>query len=123
MQQWHDLGCALRKCPYNTLQTKLDKRFSQGLQLNINYTWSKALGYANDNVFARYPSASFGPNDSNRDHVFVISGVYQLPFGKDRMFLSHSGHLMNYLIGGYSISEASTWRSGARFTPTYAECG
>jgi hypothetical protein len=108
---------------YSALQTKLDKRFSQGLQFNINYTWSKALGYANDNVFARYPSASFGPNDTNRAHVFVISGVYQLPFGKNRMFLSHSGRLMDYLVGGYSISGASTWQSGARFTPTYAECG
>jgi hypothetical protein len=108
---------------YNALQTKLDKRFSQGLQFNINYTWSKALGYANDNVFARYPGASFGPNDTNREHVFVISGVYQLPFGKNRMFVSHSGRLMDYLVGGYSLTGSSTWQSGARFTPTYAECG
>ncbi len=108
---------------YNALQTKLDKRFANGLQFNANYTWSKALGYANDAVFARYPSASFGPNDTNREHVFVISGIYQLPFGKNRMFLSHSGRLMDYLVGGYSLSGASTWQSGARFTPTYAECG
>jgi hypothetical protein len=108
---------------YNALQTKLDKRFSQGLQFNINYTWSQALGYANDNVFARYPRVSFGPNDTNREHVFVISGVYQLPFGKNRMFLSHSGRLMDYLVGGYSLSGSSIWQSGARFTPTYAECG
>src|SRR5258705_916829 len=53
--------------PYNPLQRKLDKRFANGLQFNANYTWSKALGYANDNVFARYPSVSFGPNDTNRE--------------------------------------------------------
>ena len=108
---------------YNALQTKLDKRFAHGLQFNANYTWSKALGYANDNVFARYPSVSFGPNDTNREHLFVVSGVYQLPFGRNRMFLSHSSRLMDYLVGGYSLSGASTWQSGARFTPTYAECG
>ena len=108
---------------YNALQTKLDKRFAHGLQFNANYTWSKALGYANDNVFARYPRVSFGPNDTNREHLFVISGVYQLPFGKNRMFLSNSSRLMDYLVGGYSLSGASTWQSGARFTPTYAECG
>jgi hypothetical protein len=108
---------------YNALQTKLDKRFANGLQFNANYTWSKALGYANDNVFARYPTVSFGPNDTNREHVFVISGIYQLPFGRNRMFLSHSGRLMDYLVGGYSISGSSIWQSGARFTPTYAECG
>jgi len=108
---------------YSGLQTKLDKRFSHGLQFNANYTWSRALGYANDNVFARYPRVSFGPNDTNREQVFVISGLYQLPFGKDRMFLSHSGRLVDYLVGGYSLSGSSIWQSGARFTPTYAECG
>ncbi len=30
---------------------------------------------------------------------------------------------MDYLVGGYSLSGSSTWQSGARFTPTYAECG
>jgi len=108
---------------YNALQTKFDKRFAHGLQFNANYTWSKAMGYANDAVFARYPRVSYGPNDTNRAQVFVLSGVYELPFGKNRMFLSHSGRLMDYLVGGYSLSGASTWESGAPFTPTYAECG
>jgi hypothetical protein len=109
---------------YNALQTKLDKRFSQGLQFNINYTWSKALGYANDNVFARYPSASFGPNDTNREHVFVISGVYQLPFGKNRCSCSQWS-TYGLPCRWYSISGASTGRRCAPH-PTYAEwpgCG
>lgn len=108
---------------YNALQTKFDQRFSHGLQFNVNYTWSKALGYANDNVFARYPRVSFGPNDTNRAQVFVGSGVYQLPFGRNRMFLSHSSRLMDYVVGGYTITGSTTWSSGARFTPTYQECG
>jgi hypothetical protein len=108
---------------YNALQTKLDKRFSNGLQFNANYTWSRALGYANDNVFARYPRVSYGPNDTNRAQIFVLSGLYQLPIGKNRMFLSNGGRLMDYLVGGYSLSGSSTWQTGARFTPTYAECG
>ncbi len=107
---------------YHALQTKLDKRFANGLQFNANYTWSKAMNYANDSVFARYPRASYGPNDTNRTNIFVLSGVYQLPFGKDRMFLSHSGRLMDYVVGGYTISGATTYQSGAPFTPTFAEC-
>ena len=93
---------------YNALQTKLDKRFSNGLQFNANYTWSRALGYANDNVFARYPRVSYGPNDTNRAQIFVLSGLYQLPIGKNRMFLSNGGRLMDYLVGGYSLSGSST---------------
>jgi hypothetical protein len=108
---------------YNALQTKLDKRFAHGLQFNANYTWSKAMNYANDAVFARYPRVSYGPNDTNRTHIFVLSGVYQLPFGKDRMFLSHSSRWMDYLVGGYTVSGVTTYESGSPFTPTFAECG
>jgi len=108
---------------YNALQTKLDKRFSHGLQFNANYTWSKAMNYANDNVFARYPRVSYGPNDTNRTNVFVLSGVYELPFGKNRMFFSDSSRWMDYLIGGYTISGSSTYQSGSPFTPTFSGCG
>lgn len=108
---------------YHSLQTKLDKRFSNGLQFNANYTWSKAMNYANDAVFANYPGLSYGRNDTNRTNVFVLNGLYQLPFGKNRMFLSHGSRWMEYLVGGYSLSGTTTWESGRPFTPTYAECG
>ena len=36
---------------YNALQVKLDKRFSQGLQFQANYTWSKAFNHSNDSGF------------------------------------------------------------------------
>lgn len=108
---------------YNALQTKLDKRFSHGLQFNANYTWSKAINYANDSVFARYPRVSRGPNDTNRTNIFVLSGLYQLLFGKNRMFFSNSTRWMDYLIGGYTISGTTTYQSGSPFTPTFSGCG
>lgn len=108
---------------YNALQTKLDKRFASGLQFQANYTWSKAMNYANDNAFAHYPRASYGRNDTNRTNIFVLSGVYELPFGRNRMFLSDSNHLVDSFIGGWSLAGTTTWESGRPFTPTYAECG
>lgn len=108
---------------YHALQTDIQKRFANGLQFNANYTWSKALNYANDEAFANYPRISYGPNDTNRAQVFVLSGLYQLPFGRNRLFLSHSGRLIDYLVGGYTLSGDTTWESGLPFTPTYAECG
>jgi Carboxypeptidase regulatory-like domain len=108
---------------YHALQAKFDKRFAHGLQFSANYTWSKAINYANDEAFANYPIASRGRNDTNRTHIFVFNGIYQLPFGKDRMFLSHANRWMDYLVGGYSLAGTSTWQSGRPFTPTYQECG
>ncbi|HTD97111.1 MAG TPA: TonB-dependent receptor [Edaphobacter sp.] len=108
---------------YHSLQTVLEKRFSNGLQFNANYTWSKAMNYANDAAFARYPRASYGPNDTNRNHVFVFSSVYQLPFGRNGLLLRNSNRLVNGLVGGYTLSGNTTYESGLPFTPTYAECG
>ena len=63
------------------LQAKLDKRFTNGLQFVAHYTWSKNLthdgGYANID-----PQVNYGPDDFNRKHVFSVSCVYELPFGK-----------------------------------------
>lgn len=108
---------------YHALQTKLDKRFSNGLQFNANYTWSKSTNYANDAVFANYPTLSHGRNDTNRTHVFVFSGVYALPFGRNQMFASNVNRMVDYAIGGWTLSGTTTWESGRPFTPTYAECG
>ena len=108
---------------YNALQTKLDKRFSNGLQFNANYTWSKAMNYANDATFANYKQLSWGRNDTNRTNIFVVSSVYALPFGKGKMFLGGANRLVDSLIGGYSLAGQTTWESGRPFTPTYAECG
>jgi hypothetical protein len=108
---------------YHSLQTKLDKRFSNGLQFNANYTWSKAMNYANDEAFANYPGLSHGRGDTNRTNVFVLSGVYALPFGRDRMFANHVNRMANYVIGGWNLSGTTTSESGRPFTPTYGECG
>jgi len=107
---------------YNALQTKVTQHLSNGLSFNANYTWSKAMNYANDAAFAQYKRASWGRNDTNREHIFVLSGVYELPFGKNRMLFSKVSRPVDYVIGGWSLSGQSTWESGRPFTPTYAEC-
>jgi hypothetical protein len=75
------------------------------------------------NYFANDPRVEKGPSDTNRNQLFVLSGVYELPFGKNKMFGSRSGKLMDYAIGGWQIAGTTTWEGGLPFTPTYAECG
>ncbi len=112
------------RATYNALQTKLDKRFSNGLQFNANYSWSKAENFANDPAYIYYRKQySWGRNDTNRTHIFVFSSVYTLPFGKGKMFLGNSNRLLDTLVGGYTLAGQTTWESGRPFTPTYQECG
>ena len=108
---------------YNALQAKLDKRLSNGLTFNANYSWSKAENYANDAAFTNYKRYSWGRNDTNRAQIFVLSGVYALPFGKQGKYLTSANRLVDSLVGGISLAGQATWESGRPFTPTYQECG
>ena len=107
---------------YDALQTKVEHRFSHGFQMLADYTWSRAQNYG-QTYFAIDPSVEKGPGDTNRNQVFVLSGVYELPFGKDKMFGNTGNRVVNYAIGGWQLAGDTTWESGLPFTPTYGECG
>ena len=107
---------------YNALQTTVEQRFAHGFQLLANYTWSRALNYGTT-YFAIDPHVEKGPSDTNRNQVFVLSGMYELPFGKDKMFANTDSRWINYAVGGWQIAGTTTYESGLPFTPTYAECG
>jgi hypothetical protein len=97
---------------YHALQTSLDKRFSKGYTLNMNYTWSKfmeAIGYLN----AADPLPTEVISDFDRTHRFTLNGIYELPFGKGRRFLSNVNTAGQYVIGGWQISGVYQYQSGA----------
>ena len=107
---------------YNALEMKVDKRFNQGLQFIAHYTFARANAY-NNNYYAVSHPIAYGPNDFVRNHVFVVNTVYELPFGKGKPFLSNSGRIVNYLVGGYQLTNTTNWSGGLPWTPTTNECG
>jgi hypothetical protein len=99
------------------LQTSLKRRFANGLQLQANYTWSKAIGLVNlggdnDSGLAINDPAFRNLNRAvlNIDvpHNFQINGGYELPFGKGRRWLNDS-RLASAFVGGWQLS----WLFGA----------
>jgi hypothetical protein len=107
---------------YNSFQLKVDKRFSQGLQFLAHYTFSHAYNY-DSNYYAVGHDIAWGPVDFNRNHVFVINTVYELPFGKGKMFMGNAGRGLNYVVGGWQLSNTTNWSSGLPWTPSTGECG
>lgn len=93
---------------YNSLQTTLKKRFSRGLQFNANYTWGKVLDDQSSlaewktqdpfNMKADYSRASI-----DLRHVFNLSYVYDLPFGRGRTFGSGWSRGLDLLLGGWTL--------------------
>jgi hypothetical protein len=107
---------------YDALQVKVEKRFSQGLQFLAHYTYSHAFNY-DSSYFSVDPKFAYGPDDFNRNHVFVVSTVYELPVGKGKKYMGDAGRAANLLIGGWQISNTSNWSGGLPFTPSIGECG
>jgi carboxypeptidase family protein len=106
---------------YHGLQLKADKRFSKGFSLLSHYTWSRSFNYTNTyyNIDA---TQAYGPNDNTRSHVFLFSGIYELPFGKGRRFLAGGNKALDFIVGGWQMNTIFQWQSGLPFTPTYLNC-
>jgi hypothetical protein len=107
---------------YNSLQVQAEKRFSHGLSFLGNYTFSHAKNHDTPD-FLYNPSILYGRPSWQRNHVITASTIYELPFGKGRTFLSNSPAALNYIVGGWELSNVTTWMSGSGTNPGYQECG
>jgi hypothetical protein len=99
---------------YNSLQTKLEKRFNSGYTLLASYTMSKFTERvsrlnATDTELEERLSTSDVP------HRFVISGVWELPFGRDRRWANGVGALADAFIGGWSLQAIGQMQTGRVF--------
>ena len=113
---------------YNSLQVRLEKQFSHGLQFQASYTYSHSLdnassaslGSANQGDFrlATDPKAEYGNSDFDVRHRFVFSYIYELPFGKEKLFGKNASGFTNQLIGGWQIAGIVTASTGNWYTPT-----
>lgn len=97
---------------YHALMVRIEKRYSAGLQLTANYTWSKLME-ATRRLNEQIPVLEYRIANEDRTHRFVFGGNYDLPFGKDKRFGTNAGRLLDTLIGGWSANGIFTLQSGA----------
>jgi hypothetical protein len=106
---------------YHSLQTKIDKRYRGGLTGTFAYTFS---GFKTDGrMFDDFIGAqshyqremSWHPTD--RPHVMTFSYNYELPFGKDKKWLSNGG-VARVVLGGWSLAGVHSYQSGTRLGVT-----
>jgi len=110
---------------YNSLQLKLNRRFSQGLQVTTSYTYSKSIDYCSDRTCTPYNQYDFQQNRarSNFDitQVFVQSVLYELPFGKGQRWL-RTGPAA-WLLGGWQVNGIITAQTGPPLDFQYSNAG
>ncbi|MGA7894056.1 MAG: TonB-dependent receptor, partial [Candidatus Sulfotelmatobacter sp.] len=107
---------------YNAFQVKLERRFSHGLQLLSHYTYARASKY-DSNYYTDDPKVAYGPDDEVRRNLWVNNVVYDLPFGRGKMFAGNSSRAEDLIIGGWQLAGTTTWGSGLPWTPSFGSCG
>ena len=87
-----------------------------------HYTWSRSFNYTGTyyNINAK---EAYGPNDNTRSHVFLLAGIFELPFGKGRTFLNSANKAVDAVLGGWQMNTVWQLQSGLPFTPSYRDCG
>lgn len=110
---------------YHALQVKWEKRYAQGLTMLTHYTWSKMIdnaSHASGNVSWLGGSTSLqniwdlrGERSlSSHDvaHRIVLTGTYELPYGRNRHWGSGSNRVLNWIAGGWNLSGMYLIQSG-----------
>ena len=111
---------------YNALEIEIRRRYSNGLQFQADYTWSKAMGNAigaqgnnqSDLVSwrtLRNKSLDYLRSGDDQTQRFVANAVYDLPFGKNGAFFSGSNGFVDRIVGGWTIGGIATWSTGVPF--------
>jgi hypothetical protein len=111
---------------FNSLQVKLQKNFSRGLQFLASYTFSKSLDYGGSSASGggavgnpqtyTNRAAGYGPSGFDVAQRFVGNWVYQLPLNN-----IHANPVVKKLVGGWEVDGISTLQSGLPFTVTLSQ--
>ena len=112
---------------YHSLQAHFEKRLSKGLEFEASYTYAHSLDIAsnanlgptqNNSDFRdfRIPQQEYGNSDFDVRHRFVISSIYELPFGHGKKFLGNAAGLANQIVGGWQVMNLISISSGNWYT-------
>jgi len=109
---------------YNSLQATVEKRFSYGGAILADYTWAKLIS----NTEGVAPFLELGTVGAIQDYTnlraerslasfdvpqrLVLSYILELPFGRDKHFLSSVTGFAGKLVSGWSVSGITTFASG-----------
>jgi hypothetical protein len=108
---------------YHAMQWTLRKRYSAGVQFDLNYTYSKSIDLAsipeNNQLTAGGATSQINSSsiinswftndmkavsDYDVQHLFSALWVVELPFGRGKRMLSNSNALVNGILGGWSVN-------------------
>ena len=109
---------------YNALNARLTRQFANGFQIDANYRFAKSIdqlsnegpGAVTNQTFPQNNHLERGPSDFDVRHNFNLSGLWDLPFFRDRK------DTLGKALGGFELNGILTWHTGFPWTPHTGQC-
>lgn len=109
---------------YNALIARLSRQFSQGVSFDMNYRFAKSIdivsydgpGGGTNPTYPLDVRQERGPSDYDVRHNFIASGLWEVPFFRNRK------DAVGSLLGGFMVSGILTAHSGFPWTPVIGQC-
>lgn len=100
---------------YHSGQLRAEKRFSKGYTTLVSYTWSKFL---EKGTFLNEVDTEFERRFSDADapHRLVVSGIWELPFGRGRKWGAGWNRAVDLALGGWQVQGIGQLQSGRPLT-------
>lgn len=124
-QNVNDLGQTSANSSYHSLQVKVERRMTAGFYMVSSYTWSRLLtdspsgsggvggvGVTLQDAYNR--RAEKGLSTSDLSHRFVLAGLYDLPFGPGKRWITSGWSA--HLLGGWQVNGIYTAQVGMPLT-------
>ncbi len=117
---------------YNSLQTSVNHRMTNGLQFTVAYTWSHALddsrsAYSNigsnqqifTNGYGSLLQYNYGNSEDDQRQALTFASLYELPFGHSKRWGSGWNGVTNQVLGGWQLNMIASIGTGTPFDLTY----
>ncbi len=103
---------------YNAFVARFQHRVSGGLNLRAEYTFAKALvdgwesgGASNTQIATkRFLDKDLASFDTR--HRMVLSAIWDVPFGRGRLYGSGSSRALDLIAGGWTLTTITTFQTG-----------
>ena len=123
LSAWSSLGSGA----YHSMQWTVRKRFSDGIQFDLNYTFSKSIDLASRSENSANFSSDFMINSWDPSQLRGVSRydvrhsvnaflVWQLPFGRGAKFGHGMNRVLDAFVGGWQIAGTYRQTSGLPFS-------
>ena len=120
---------SLGTAKYDSLQTKLQRRFSNGFQMNLAYTWAHGRGFTGEDSGAgigffripRFYHRGYGDLGQDIRQNFQMNAIYEVPFGKGKAMLTDGP--LSKILGGWQLNWLMSAYTGTPFSVTASSRG